>query len=846
MTLGVVLELSLTFWQFFASLTSVPSFKVPDAWKEPMYYARIVNLDIPILREWMPALNDFRVYFTVICVIIPLCFIFFGLFFLNSVGVLLWYLLLLVGITMTVAAAAATFLQETLSLSVDQHYIDIVLYIGIALIVAMFIMFGCYAAYKHRQKQEQIEEGIELETVQDVMEAETKPFPVLATVQRFGLLLVIGIAGLVFLNFLFDFQLGSNLEKLQLGLGITFLILAALILIWTIAGCTLKGRQKQWKFFMFMEQQFMRLLLISMSMLYIPVGAGLFVLFNCNEQTCPVNQLFIREGSLLPYNNSMDVSISGRDVCIPCNMNSFQQCSARGSLCAGEARDRLEVDKFIDCDDLLIFNYAAFIVVAMYMIGVPLMFQQLVFRVTSLVLDQFPVKIPANVNQEDTEAIWGLKVVQSQNAARFLYQPFVPELRYARLYQLLQKLLVVFTAVFVIRVGIDPIYIALGASVVIHLISFGWLLGKKPFIHKFENGVATVMEIALLASAGAAICIFLEVDVPSWVLIVIIVVNGVIPLVAIIIGIALEWSSKKSREEQEREEQQAALEEEMARRIAEEEATENAIQQVNDYQANASPPQYYDGLTGMMSPIGVVTSNPNTPMSCEPLPSIPAENSFSSSLVKKPMSKEERLAQQRARALAAREAVLQRRRDEALELLSKQQDVDHMVDVDVKSRLNGFLMVFGLLGFIALGLCVVGHLAKKTTAPSTWEDSDMTTDVELGGYQSWQNFTQHCCCISNWGDSTKTTRRIVEQWHCDNGAVKERVRATMVRSAFTGDQLVQIDGLAIRGECAVEFNLGCILLTGGLVDTSDTSTLKTLAFCGSTVNTSGYALRYLW
>jgi hypothetical protein len=59
-------------------------------------------------------------------------------------------------------------------------------------------------------------------------------------------------------------------------------------------------------------------------------------------------------------------------------------------------------------------------------------------------------------------------------------------------------------------------------------------------------------------------------------------------------------------------------------------------------------------------------------------------------------------------------------------------------------------------------------------------------------------------------------------------------------------RLVQIDDLAIRGECAVEFNLDCILLTGGLVDTSDTSALKTLAFCGSTVNTSGYALRYLW
>jgi hypothetical protein len=86
----------------------------------------------------------------------------------------------------------------------------------------------------------------------------------------------------------------------------------------------------------------------------------------------------------------------------------------------------------------------------------------------------------------------------------------------------------------------------------------------------------------------------------------------------------------------------------------------------------------------------------------------------------------------------------------------------------------------------------------------------------------------------------------VEQWHCDNGAAKERVRAALVRSAFTGDWLVRIDDLAIRGECAVEFNLGCILLTGGLVDTSDTSALKTLAFCGSTANTSGYALRYLW
>lgn len=786
-----------------------------------MYYAKVVNLDIPIIRDAFPSLNDFRVYFTVICVILPLGLVFFGLFFLNSLGVLIWYLLLLSGICIVIAALLATFLEDALRLNVDPASVEAALYFGIALVVAMLVVACIAAAWERSRKEKQIEENGEdnEDTVAGAMIAETKDFPWIAQIQRLIMFVIFVVFGLVFLQFLFPFSIGDSFSGLQLGLGITGLILGFFTFIWLIMGCIRSGREKQWKFFHFMEKQFMRLLLITMSMVYIPIGAGLFVLFNCNDQSCPVGKFFIKEGSGLPHNNSL---ASRRDVCIPCNMNADQRCAARNLTCSGVSASRLEVDNYVDCDDLQIFYYAAYLIAAMYMLGVPIMFGQLVLRVTSLVTENFPVKVPAELAADDMEGLWALKVVSSDNSARFLYQPFIPELKYSRLFQLLQKLLVVFTAVFVIRVGVNPVYIALGASLVIHVFSFGWLVKNRPFLHKFENGIAILMEIALTAATCAALCLMLDVDVPDGVLIAIIVLNGVLPLVAIIIGIALEWTSKKSKEEQEKEEQRIALDAELQKRAQEDADHEMAEGMQSQENMPDSPVNGSDSI--LVGTIAGVTGTMNNSK----------------------MTVDEKRRLQRQRAEAARAAVLARRQEEALELLTKQQDVDHRIDVDVKKQLNMFLMVGGAMAFVALGLCIVGHLSRNNKEPIRWNRPDHDIDNELAGYGSWDNFTKACCCVSNWGDPARTRSRVVEQWNCDNGVVKERVRSTFVTDSVTG-ATVLMDGFAIRPECGLQFRVGCLLMYGGASETGTTSSKpKTVPFCGPTVNTTGYALQFLW
>eukprot|EP00672_Neobodo_designis_P027945 CAMPEP_0174832170 /NCGR_PEP_ID=MMETSP1114-20130205/3529_1 /TAXON_ID=312471 /ORGANISM="Neobodo designis, Strain CCAP 1951/1" /LENGTH=889 /DNA_ID=CAMNT_0016066025 /DNA_START=109 /DNA_END=2776 /DNA_ORIENTATION=+ len=858
--IGVVLELSLTFLQFLSALASIPDIDLPDAWASPLYYVKVVNLDLPIFREIFPSLNDFRVYFTVVCVIVPLGLVFFGLFFLNTVGVLLWYLLLLTGFCLAVAGILTKNLRTTLQLEVEDSTADTMITVGLALFIGCGIFAVAYGGWqKKRQAEKEAEEAaareeetakvgggedglepnasaaVERTEVENVMVSETRDFPILATIQRTVMLLFFVAVGLLFLQIFRAFTIGDGFDSVQLGLGITFLVLAAFTLGWTIMGCFRGGRQLQWKFFHAMEQQFMRLLLITMSMLYIPVGAGLFVLFNCNTQSCDANQQFIRENSWLPHNNTPDIRTGRTDICIPCNAPAPQRCGA-AQVCTSESQRRLEVDQFIDCDDLVIFNYAAIIIIVMYMVGVPVMFGRLVNLVTGLVLEDFPVKVPKDVDEENVEAMWELKVAQSNNTARFLYQPFVPVFRYTRLYQLLQKLLVVFTAVFVIRAGsVNPIWFALIAGLVIHVISFIWLAARRPFIHTFENGIALLMEFALTGSMVCAVMLLMDYDVPHTALVVIIILNGTLPILAIIIAIVLEWSRRKSKEEQEREEQQAAFEEEMAKREQEDndremaESLHHQEQQAAGVHQPHSPSESY-GPAGLTAALGAGAARALRPAGDELLNS---------------RATKEALARQRAKE--AREAAQRRREAEELAMTGRQNDVDFAINRTVKQRLNMFLMAGGALGFVALGLCIVGLLAKVNSSPTRWDTPYKTAKSELGGYTSWSEFTRECCCRANWGDPSRTDALLVEQWRCANGFIKERIRAAYVDDPTrqTAGAKFRLDGLAIRDVCAVNFNTGCLLLTGGVrranADADDPSVQ---AFCSPIVNTTAYAVQY--
>lgn len=844
MPLNVAVELCLTFWQFFASLGSISDFTVPDAWSEPMYYANVANLGAPFLRDIFPSLRDFRVFFTVICAIVPLIFIFFGLFFLNPLPILMWYLAGVVAITAIVAALVSAFLQDQLQITVSQDVIRTALILGLVLLVVVIItglIRFCYVRY-HQLKKE--EEGIQ-DTVADVMEAETKDFPIFATLQRIVMIIFFVALGLLFMQILFPVSLaGSSFDNVQFGFGITMLVFGFITFCWMIMGCFRKGREAQWRFFAFMEKTFMRFLLITMSILYIPVGSGVFVLFNCNDQTCGAGQYLLVDGSLMP-------GTSNSGLCAQCYKpapgDTICPASIYDPLCLGEAISRLEVDKRVDCEGLLVFNIAAFLIIILYMIGLPVMFQQLISRITGLVMEEFPVKIPKDVDEDDVEAIWALKVVATQNSSKFLYQPFYPHMRYTRLYQLLQKLLVVFTAVFVIRVGVPPVYIALIASAVIHFISLCWLAKKTPFLWKFENGVALLMEVCLLAATGAAIALATGREVPTWVLIVIIVLNGVLPIVAIVISIALEWTSRKNAEEEEIEEQRRALEEEMERRMQEAEDRELA-QEVADQEAaavggHAPPPPPPPGAVA--SPRG---DNDSPVATFDGSMSREATGFGMASINRKKMTKEERAQFQRQQAIEARKAVEERRRLEALELTSRQADVDLRIDTDVKSRLNMFLMGMGLLCFIALGLCVVGLLAIDTQLPSNWQKSGPpTVDDEFVGYETWANFTEHCCCTYTYGNVNQTAVTAMEQWRCDNGHIKERIRIT---SIVEGNQRRNVSGVPVRPLCGEQFTSGCFLVSGGYDEGKGAAATGVASrvglYCSGIVQASSYAIRYLW
>ncbi|KAG5485011.1 hypothetical protein LSCM1_07091 [Leishmania martiniquensis] len=165
------------------------------------------------------------------------------------------------------------------------------------------------------------------------------------------------------------------------------------------------------------------------------------------------------------------------------------------------------------------------------------------------------------------------------------------------------------------------------------------------------------------------------------------------------------------------------------------------------------------------------------------------------------------------------------------QLAAVQRYIDYEINEAVGRVLSFLFIVLGIVSTIALVLVLCGMLRTVDRAfMSGVRRADSTVLYELAGYDSWDNFTQHCCCMA----ATDATARYpyysldVENWACTNGVTKERVRRDGYDDAI-------MDGYAVRELCGMEFKNKCTLVVHeGMV---------TLQGCSSAVS-SGAALRW--
>lgn len=588
MSAGNVFELSVNFLQqFFALIADRPDFSVPPSWESANQYFRSINFGMDFIRNYIPDLSDFRIYFLTVSVLVPLFFTYLGLIFVNPLRVILWYFILMVGILMVIVGAAARIVNQiasssSLEIQVPENAANIVAGIGAGVIFVCIMFYGCrerllvccneLEAKRNQNKHMSLE---------DKIKDETEDISWNTTISRFVTAGVLFTLGASFVGVI-DLQ-GPQIpiQSLARGLGWFMIAVAIPIFFYMIIGLFQAGREWQWKVANWMEHNFLRLYLLSLSLIYIPVGSGLFLVFNCNDFACPSGTRLFDEGSEAPYNFTGVSASTVNDLCVTCNQyaNDFCPASIKSTICEAIPQSRLESDPSIRCDDITPFLWpAAFIVMAFFMLGVPYLFFKLIASSSTKLEQEFPESIDESGNW--IIATWDQAMLLSNNVARFLYQPFEQNMRYTRLYFLFQKLLIVFTSVFVIRIpGLNPTGIVVYCALVIHFVVFVALAYYRPFIRNFEDWLAVIMQVALVIASVLSILIFYRIDMPNALYITIVVLNFALPLLALITGILLEWTGQQAKEEEEQMKQQAEVDKELQAEQTEEERKEREQQQ---------------------------------------------------------------------------------------------------------------------------------------------------------------------------------------------------------------------------------------------------------------------------
>ena len=290
------------------------------------------------------------------------------------------------------------------------------------------------------------------------------------------------------------------------GFGIVFFVVAAIAAVWLALGLTYKGRVLQFKIGVFARDNFVSILLLLISVLYIPSVTNVIVIFNCQSVTCPPGRRLRDARSSLLY--SADSPFA---TCEPCAVTSApegQLCPAAlaSSLCSHSSYDtRLKTDAAVSCDEIQTYFWpAAGIVFVYFVVSVPLLNLLLTRLSTALISSEFPVDA-RQVEGYSAEEIYREKVDLSDNVAKFIYDPFQRRYKQWRLLLVLQKLAIVVVSVFSFGAASPHMRseaLGLLLSLVIHAAVLAVNTAARPYIRKVENIFAIATQLSLCAACA--------------------------------------------------------------------------------------------------------------------------------------------------------------------------------------------------------------------------------------------------------------------------------------------------------------------------------------------------------
>eukprot|EP00992_Anisonema_acinus_P010656 TRINITY_DN6746_c0_g1_i1.p1 TRINITY_DN6746_c0_g1~~TRINITY_DN6746_c0_g1_i1.p1 ORF type:complete len:502 (-),score=71.68 TRINITY_DN6746_c0_g1_i1:73-1578(-) len=414
------------------------------------------------------------------------------------------------------------------------------------------------------------------------------------------------------------------------------------------------------------------------------------------------------------------------------------------ALCPGATEDRLNSNISLLCNPHLSYFFwpAAIMMVLCFVLGIPGLFLVLI-RGSSAKLKEYPLDPQHGGTIPETKK-WLLFVVESKNASKSLYSAFTFHWRYWELLMLCYKLLIVVIAIFLAEVTmVADSFVAMAFMGLAH---GGWALFTGlscPYQHKIENRLSTSISTILTLDCVVGVLIITEkMDPEATLPSIALMALLVLNLAVPVMGVLLLVCIVRHE-----------------RKMRVHYASTSRLPSPTRVNAIPDPAQIEDPTLHLDS-----DSDNDT------VDNINAD------------------AQQR-------------------QLQGERNLLDKQISDAAGQHITRFFLFIGVMTFLSLAACVSGIMYHLYFDPVLHaRPYSGVAELEFAGYEGWDEFTRHCCCM----DASTSPALSLEKWVCRNGRVRFRLR----QEEHLG---LAISGLPMRPFCSRKFTDGCAVSNATVV-----------------------------
>eukprot|EP00760_Papus_ankaliazontas_P017796 PhM_4_TR17385/c2_g1_i8/m.32823 len=776
-------QIILTHLQFLSLLNNL-DIEWPDSWRQILSWVEVFNLDFnDIMIEHDLPRFDFRAIFVLIAVILPILIILLVLVIFNPIYVVMWYAVLVLGFIIGAVGAIGYYLPSATGFASEQAIAMGYMTVGFT-VCGVCIVFGL--AHRARQKRERLSPEKEKE--------QALQFNAKRSLRHFLVSVVSLVVGGILTGIIDTSSTGYSVDTettqgaVVRGIAAVLFGIGILAAVYFFLNLIPAGRRFTFQLGITLHKHLLKLMLIVISASFIPVISYCVNMFMCVEYTCPAGTKF----NPFVHRPVGNISRSETIFCDPCvfdnnnnnnnNNNNTGGCPYSMELMCPAFSDR-RLAKFpdISCTSEAhpYFLVSAVLSSFVYLVGVPTLFHRTVSMCCKIIRSKIKIIEMPGETFSDTDR-WRMQVYTSGAAPSSLYRPYKHITRFYSITHLFHKLSVVVMLILVAPFRSD---VAIVLTLIIHSIGTIIMFRARPYLSSVEGTIAGSLAICNILNSMYGIIVWKEGNsVPDSTTAIFIILNGVIPIFALVV-VELCVNRRMNKRLNERRETverwvkkiRAAAKLAKKKRIA----AEKKLRAQPPVRENPISSESGGAPYGHESGDDNNNSNNNVEIEMDGLDIDPSE--------------------------------AMRLNREFKDAEEHNAEVDREINVKVEKLMTRHFMVMGFVCFLALGFSILGSLRTPVDEFVNASYGQTENEEIFGGKESWIEFVSSCCCLPN----TKELRDfdVTERWVCasepfnshnNNSGSGVTLGRTVSRGRVPSGS-PEDSGLAIRRLCARNF-----------------------------------------